>query len=224
MLKKTNTTTTTRCAVLETKQNHVPMKYILPLLVLSVISCADKKANVAHDSPHKVPDALADQRGSFSKELRGRGNLIADLYRDSVERSEALKQLEQQITTCGEHTDEVTIPFVNFFSKSDEFYRSADQYLATVNDTLLRKQVMIFLDDSEKRFHQQTDQIRQHMQQIADNNGNIHDRHVVLQTLVALQLMQTYQKEQQPDMQSLTNLVDEQGKAIENIKTNTRMP
>ena len=177
-------------------------------LLLILVSCnhiSSKKA----DQQTAVPKPLQDDIDDYSiKKSRG-DNLLQDIYADQVGKQPELQNLENLMKHFYDGLPDSVKSFQIYDNKSTAYYRSANDALNNMQDTVLRDRLRALINESKHKYLDTIKRFSTLMAHIDSNKIKIEDYHTVLKIVTTLPVIETYQYKNLPDIKSVANLANE---------------
>ena len=111
--------------------------YISAFILLTFISCDKSQAN--SNRKQETPKALDDKNTSYETSYkRGYDDLVERLYKEVVDKTPDLKELERKIDNLNESQGDSTESFATFNEKNRAYYNAVDRHVNSMNDSLLK--------------------------------------------------------------------------------------
>jgi hypothetical protein len=201
--------------------------YFITLIFTAFIfaSCANRQSETTKTAEpvviNEIPQSL--QKESKISYLGSRGvDLLEDLYQDLVEKDAKLQALDKEVNVVGEQKTKEGSATWNDFAKYNQhlldYYAAANNHIAGIQDSVLRKKIIEIIGNSTKNYEQKT---AEHSTLIADMNKNkqkISDQYNVMKILLTLKMMEKYQSENLPSTKGFKTEIESQKALIEKIE------
>lgn len=186
------------------------MKTALSLIALffALASCNHISSKDA-DQQKSIPKPLQDNIGDGSiKSSRG-DNLLQDIYSDQVKKQPELQNLENLMEHFNDGLPDSVKSFQIYDNKSTSYYRSANDALNNMKDTVLRDHLRALINESRHKYLDTIKRFSVLMAHIDSNKIKIEDYHTLLKIAISLPIIENYQNKSLPDIKSVANLANE---------------
>lgn len=172
---------------------------LAPLVFVTVflLSCTAEKEK-QRSAETTTPEALQENK-SMSLKNRSNDDLVQSLYTEVVEKSSELKTLEADIQSFEGSANRALGPFSSYDAKSNSYYASADGYVKSIKDSLLRAKIDTLLQRSTKGYEATKKNWSTLLEQSSTNTATLSDRHTVLKLVLTLPLIEKFQSDHLPD-------------------------
>lgn len=189
------------------------MKLLLPFLVFLLISCSQK--NPETQQQNNVPKALEEKKSDFSiVSKRYHNDIVQSLYAELLKEDKDLSKFEDGIEkTYSDKTDSMEY-FHSFVDKNTSYYSSAERYLSSIKDSVLKNRIKQILAESNTRFEAGVAQHKNLIHQIETKENQLADLHFAVKIIKTLPVMEKYQRENRPLLNPIQTINNEFGKLI----------
>ena len=191
--------------------------FILTLL----LSCDNKRMDNNATTKQETPEALQDDKLEIKSYSRS-SDLTEELYQELVDKTPALKKLEDDLDAFGPKPIELTDKFNKYDSKSNSYYSSANNKATAISDSLLRMKILALITTSSNQYSAKTAELNSLLKQISKNGSTLNDHHSVLKIALTLPIIEKYQDDNKLDKKEFENLIKQQENLIE--KTDSLIP
>jgi len=191
--------------------------FILTLL----LSCDNKRTDNNATTKQETPEALQDDKLEIKSYSRS-SDLTEELYQELVDKTPALKKLEDDLDAFGPKPIELTDKFNKYDSKSNSYYSSANNKATAISDSLLRMKILALITTSSNQYSAKTAELNSLLKQISKNGSTLNDHHSVLKIALTLPIIEKYQDDNKLDKKEFENLIKQQENLIE--KTDSLIP
>lgn len=175
----------------------------LNLFVLIVISSCNTSPK-PQPQQKDVPKALTEKDGSFGiVSKRNPDDLVESLYNELADKSPALKDLEFKIDQVQESKRDSIESFNEFNGKNNSFYNSANNQIGRMNDSVLKEKVRILIESSVKQYDISVQPYHDLLKSVDQKTATLNDLHTILKITRTLPVIEKYQKESRPGIQSI---------------------
>lgn len=191
-------------------KNLIETVFILTLL----FSCSNKQTDETPMVKQETPAALQDDKLEI-KSYRNSDDLIEELYQEIVEKTPALKKLEDDLDAIGPKTNDLEDKFNKYDIKSNSYYLSASYKATAIKDSLLKKKILSLIETSNNQYSTKITELNSLLKQISKNGSTINDHHLALKIVLTLPMIEKYQSNNKPDKNEFKNLIKQQKDLIE---------
>jgi len=198
-------------------KNFMRTIFILTLL----LSCDNKRMDNNATTKQETPVALQDDKLEIKSYSRS-SDLTEELYQELVDKTPALKKLEDDLDAFGPKPIELTDKFNKYDSKSNSYYSSANNKATAISDSLLRMKILALITTSSNQYSAKTAELNSLLKQISKNGSTLNDHHSVLKIALTLPIIEKYQDDNKLDKKEFENLIKQQENLIE--KTDSLIP
>jgi len=198
-------------------KNFMGTIFILTLL----LSCDNKRMDNNATTKQETPVALQDDKLEIKSYSRS-SDLTEELYQELVDKTPALKKLEDDLDAFGPKPIELTDKFNKYDSKSNSYYSSANNKATAISDSLLRMKILALITTSSNQYSAKTAELNSLLKQISKNGSTLNDHHSVLKIALTLPIIEKYQDDNKLDKKEFENLIKQQENLIE--KTDSLIP
>jgi len=198
-------------------KNFIGTIFILTLL----LSCNNKRTDNNATTKQETPQALQDDKLEIKSYSRS-GDLTEELYQELVDKTPALKKLEDDLDAFRPKPIELSDKFNKYDSKSNSYYNSANYKATAISDSLLRMKILALITTSSKQYSAKTVELNSLLKQISKNGATLNDHHSVLKIALTLPIIEKYQDDNKLDKKEFKNLIKQQENLIE--KTDSLTP
>ena len=198
-------------------KNFIGTIFILTLL----LSCNNKRTDNNATTKQETPQALQDDKLEIKSYSRS-GDLTEELYKELVDKTPALKKLEDDLDAFRPKPIELSDKFNKYDSKSNSYYNSANYKATAISDSLLRMKILALITTSSKQYSAKTVELNSLLKQISKNGATLNDHHSVLKIALTLPIIEKYQDDNKLDKKEFKNLIKQQENLIE--KTDSLTP
>jgi predicted transcriptional regulator len=190
--------------------------FILTLLV----SCGGQTDN-KKPTQQETPNALLDSKLEIKSYSRS-GDLTEELYSELVDKTPALKKLEDDLNAFRPKPNDLKDKFNQYDSKSNSYYSSTNYKATAISDSLLKAKIISLITTSSKQYTSKTAELNSLLKQISKNGATLNDHHNVLKIVLTLPIIEKYQDDNKPDKNEFKNLIKDQENLI--LRTDSLTP
>lgn len=123
-------------------------------------------------------------------------NILDDFYQELKAQRPELQALEKEINEVDQAKHKVLQEYATYNSKNQQGYSIALRQLENIEDSLLRNSVELLINKSKYAYEQDNAAMDLASATLENRSTSLHDHHQALKILVALNLMEKYQKKQ----------------------------
>lgn len=193
------------------------MKNLLIVATLLLIfSCKEKKENaVAATENSNIISSVESAKGHrYSKG----SSLIDAIYFEMIEEDKALKSLDDEILLLMKNSGELTRKKEELLYKPSEYYNEVNEKIATIKDSLLKKEMQNFIKESLGNFDKKKKDLELISKQIESNNKKISTQYYFFKIKKTLPEIEKYQNQNPLKLEDLNQLISDQNQLLEKLK------
>jgi hypothetical protein len=184
------------------------------LISLLLVACG---GNTTKQEPVKqeTPKALKDDEIDLKSYSRSAANLTDELYQELVDKTPALKKLEEDLETLAPKPGKLNNTFDNYDSKSNNYYSSTNYLASQISDSVLKTKIISLIAASSKKYEGKTAELKSLLNQISKNTTTLNDHRSVLKIILTLAVVEKYQDANIPNKKEFKDLVNEQNNLLQ---------
>lgn len=199
---------------------------ILTLLVLSLIfiHCGEEKMTdnqvvIHHQNDNAIDDIdnNPDLSSKISSYKRHPNNLVDKIYESLLKKDSVLQKLDKKIANIHENTDKTIASYQKILSKSENYYTDAHLKTKMINDSIFAIKIDSLLIKSEKIYQQKTNDIRNKIKEVENNDLKINDLYSAFKIKKTLLEIEKYQNSKEFDFKNINELINKQTKILEKL-------
>lgn len=179
---------------------------------MTFFSCGNRKNN--SDKP-ETPKALQDDNLEIKSYSRSWSDLTEELYQELVDKTPALKKLEDDIAAFNKKPNELAEKFNTFDGKSNNYYLSANTKASTITDSLLKNKMLLLITNSQNQYLSKTAEHNSLLTLVSQKSTNLNDQHSVLKIILTLPIIEKFQNDDIPDKKEFLDLLKKQQELID---------
>ena len=142
------------------------------LIILVLTSCSHRQSRNKPDN--ETPKALDNNSGSMSiLYKRGSGDLVASLYNELVEKTPALKELENKMDALPKAESDSAESFTEYNDKVSSYYLSAKSHTGLIKDSVLREKIKTLIENSLTKYNGSVSHYTDLLKSIETKKNNI---------------------------------------------------
>ena len=184
-----------------------------------LVSCGGQTDN-NKPTQQETPKALQDSKVEIKSYSRS-GDLTEELYFELVDKTPALKKLEDDLDAFRPIPNEFKDKFNQYDRKSNSYYSSTNYKASAIADSLLKKKIIALITTSNKKYSTKTAELNSLLKQISKNDATLNDHHSVLKIVLTLPIIEKYQDDNKPNKKEYKDMVNHQEKLILQIDSLT---
>jgi len=171
--------------------------FLVVILVAGIMACGDP--HPAQQKSTEVPKALKENSDGYEfSSIRGKEDLVENLYRELSGKSPELNSLEINIRNLHTRRFDSTMEYDNYNEPNLSYYGSAKNHLEQISDSTLKEKIKHMLSLSLEKYHLITSKHDNILKSIESKNLSLNDLHTVLKIMRTLPIMEKFQKENLP--------------------------
>jgi hypothetical protein len=193
------------------------IRYVIFIGALCSFTNCQNRQQASQSEPATAVSPTLDKSTNsddfFSSEYRrykGDENLVEKLYQDLIQKRPDLKQFELQMDSFSLRARKTMSVFTDFDEKSAHYYYAAENQGRSLHDTLLRKEVRLWLEKSRDAYKNQTTEWTNWLKQFNEKDTRLSDYHKLMKIHLTLPLIEDFQKKRLPPMQAVQKLLLQQ--------------
>ena len=188
------------------------IKIVCVVSVLFTFSCNKREATNS-DKQNEIPEALQEGKSFAPNRFKSKSeSLVNQLYYDLVEKTPALKSLEDEIGNF--NPNDTIATFYNYDRKSKDYYSSANNLTEEISDSITKNKIIALLKKSNEKYKGTSKEVSELISSIGDKNSAIKDYHTVLKIVLTLPLIEKYQTQNLPNKNNYQNIIKKQDSII----------
>jgi len=197
------------------------MKKLITILTFifltALFSCVGGHKDSNNFKKQETPKALQDNNLEIKSYSRSGSDLTEELYQELVDKTPALKKLEDELDAFSRKPNELDEKYNKFDNKSSSYYLSANNKASAITDSLLRKKMVTLIAGSQNLYSKKTAEHNSLLKQISQNGATLNDHHSVLKIVLTLPIIEKFQNDNLPDKKEFIDLIKRQQELIEQI-------
>lgn len=187
---------------------------LLVIIVVGVYSCDNSRKK--ENPEQEIPKALQEQSSEYSLSKRSYDdNLVESLYKELVNNTPELKDLENQIKDLNGRKPDSLEAFEKFDNKNKSYYNSAkSHYDEAVKDSALKEKIKSLVVNSQTNYNNKTLKLTSLIAQLESKEISLNDLHILLKITRTLPLIEKYQKDNLPSGKPIESVIKDLEKII----------
>ncbi|MBB4805525.1 hypothetical protein HNP38_000797 [Chryseobacterium defluvii] len=185
------------------------------LLVLSVLSCTENKSENIPAMNNAVENA--ESKISYTRFSKGQ-NMLDAIYHEQIKNDEYLKSLDEKITSLQKEGNQIKNMYDEILNKSSEYYLNAESEAKSINDSVLRKEILNLVKRSSDNNDLKEKKLRELFSQVYHNNQSIYSQYSAFKIKKTLPEIEKYQTAHPLNTDSLDYFIKKQNALLNELK------
>jgi len=195
------------------------MKKLFFLTVGFIFLSCNRNGNNSNNIQNQQDNIVQNVESSESSFRMMKGsNLLDAIYYESIKNDEKLKQIDEKINLIEKQSRELISQKDEIINKSNEYYSDADLEARSINDSILRKQILSLLENSSEKYNLKLKSIKNAISQIKANNIKMKNFYSTFKIKRTLPEIEKFQKQNPISEDDLNKLIKQQELLIDNVK------
>ena len=187
-------------------------KLLTAIFCLFALSCAkqENKEEVVLQNP--TPEVLNDSKKdinprSISRKYSYGPNIIDELYKEAKSKDPELRNLSKEIAEMSQLRVDSLAAFNKYSRTNKQYWRNVKLYVDQLNDSTLKNRVRATFLEMERNYDQKIAKHNTRLDSLGKKQQVLNDREILMKLIVTLSMMQNYQENELPDIQSINYLL-----------------
>ncbi|SIS68567.1 hypothetical protein SAMN05421786_101994 [Chryseobacterium ureilyticum] len=190
--------------------------FFASVFILSIFSCGDTRQQNKPIVENAIDNAESSVSGSFES-YRG-DNLIDKTYSELIKNDKKLKALDEKIFNSQQESRKVINAYEEIISKSESFYREAENAAKSITDSLTKNQIEKDIQSSKDQYSLKISGINMLITRINQNNADMNSLYTAFKIRKTLPEIEKYQKAHPLKTDSLDQFINKQNQLLEELK------
>lgn len=190
--------------------------FFASVFILSIFSCGDTRQQNKPIVENAIDNAESSVSGSFES-YRG-DNLIDKTYSELIKNDKKLKALDEKIFNSQQESRKVINAYEEIISKSESFYREAENAAKSITDSLTKNQIEKDIQSSKDQYSLKISGINMLITRINQNNADMNSLYTAFKIRKAFPEIEKYQKAHPLKTDSLDQFINKQNQLLEELK------
>lgn len=190
--------------------------FFASVFILSIFSCGDTRQQNKPIVENAIDNAESSVSGSFES-YRG-DNLIDKTYSELIKNDKKLKALDEKIFNSQQESRKVINAYEEIISKSESFYREAENAAKSITDSLTKNQIEKDIQSSKDQYSLKISGINMLITRIDQNNADMNSLYTAFKIRKTLPEIEKYQKAHPLKTDSLDQFINKQNQLLEELK------
>ncbi|WP_395973705.1 hypothetical protein [Chryseobacterium cucumeris] len=192
------------------------MKKILfaSILALSLLSCSESK------SQNDIVEKAAENTESSIpiKRLSKTQDIFNGIYDEKIKNDKEIKKVDEKISLMQEDAHKMQGIYSSLISNSEDYYLIAKNEAKSINDSVLRKEMIKLIEESSDKYYQKVQKIKDLKHKINRNKQSIYSLYAAFKIRKTLPEIEKYQKAHPLKTDSLNQFINKQNKLLQELK------
>tara|TARA_B100000809_G_C14846249_1_gene426624 strand:- start:32 stop:673 length:642 start_codon:yes stop_codon:yes gene_type:complete len=149
---------------------------------------------------------------SFSK--RYDSDIITKLYQEAIEKDSKLKKLNENLNKIANIKNDSTLEYSDFKKTNENYWNAVNGYINRMHDSILQESTREIFKKLEQSYLKGMTPYENKIALINQKTINLNDQLILMKLIITLNMMKNYQTNEKPNIESLTNLINEYNKLI----------
>ncbi len=176
---------------------------------LFVFSCSENRvkegpAEIQNQTPEVLDDSQADI-SSISK--RYSSDMVQNLFNEAVTKDSELQKLTNRMNTIGEIMADSLKPYRTYIQNNNMYWSSANRYISQISDSVLKHDMKEIFKNLESNYKAAISKHSFLMEKLEGKEMMLHDYEILMKLSVTIPMINSYQKNELPDLNTLNHLV-----------------
>lgn len=190
---------------------------IIILMALFFSSCTGR-----NQSQNQIPNpekAIESENILSETFKRGGEDYLVKLYHEILRTDTTFQNLENLFQQVAGSQEDSLQTFTDYQTKNTEYYKTADRYASNIQDSILKQHIYKLITSSDTLFKQKMQMHTAFAKQIQKQNLYLHDLHQALMIYSTIPLIQQYQLQNIPQINSLKSFLTDQKELSQKLET-----
>lgn len=201
--------------LISTKTKHTMKKILFAsILALSLLSCSESKSQ--NDIVEK---AAGNTESSIPiKRLSKTQDIFNGIYDEKIKNDREIKKVDEKISLMQEDAHKMQGIYSSLISNSEDYYLIAKNEAKSINDSVLRKEMIKLIEESSDKYYQKVQKIKDLKHKINRNKQSIYSLYAAFKIRKTLPEIEKYQNAHPLKTDSLNQFINKQNKLLEELK------
>lgn len=141
-------------------------------------------------------------------------DIINQLYEEALEKDAALKALNDKIVTMSSVKNDSLRAFNNYVVQNKKYWEDAKSHIEQIQDEALKASTTKVFEDLEKAFYNKITAHENAKSTIQQKTKILQDKFLVMKLMITHAMINNYQNNELPDINSIKGLIKEYDKLI----------
>lgn len=184
-------------------------------LTLAVYSCKENNS----DKNEIVEKAAENTESSFPiKRMSKSQDILNGIYSELLKNDKELQKLDEKINSIQKDGKIIKNIYSDVVSNSDDYYLLAKNSAKSIQDSILRKEILALVRNSSDKFNVKKNKLEELKKQVRLNNNRIFSFYQALKIRRTLPEIEKYQKANPLKSDSLSLFINKQNQLLSELK------
>lgn len=192
------------------------MKKILfaPILILSLLSCRENKSqnDIVGKAAENTESSIPIKRLSKTQDI------FNGIYDEKIKNDKEIKKVDEKVSLMQEDAHKIQSIYSSVISNSEDYYLIAKNEAKSINDSVLRKEMIKLIEESADDYYQKVQKIKDLKHKINRNKQSIYSLYAAFKIRKTLPEIEKYQNAHPLKTDSLNQFINKQNKLLEELK------
>jgi len=207
------------------KINLLSLSAILVTLIFSTAcqsneseSTSQPTINTDSNSPDILVEEVRDYGGSW-KSGRYKTDIIDKLYSEALKKDKALKKLQTRINKFPDLRQDSLQAYFDYDNNNQEYFNASKNYIKQIKDSSTQKQITFLFESMENNYRKNMITHQSSLKAINQRIDDLNDQVILMQLLVTKSMINNYQTNELPSVNTLNRLKESQDQLINEIES-----
>ncbi|UTX49609.1 hypothetical protein [Chryseobacterium sp. MA9] len=193
------------------------MKKILfaSIFTLSVLSCRENKSQ---DNDIVAKAAENTESSMPIKRLSKTQDIFNGIYYEKIKNDDEIKKVDEKISLMQEDAHKMQGIYSSIISNSEDYYLIAKNEAKSINDSVLRKEMIKLIEESSNKYDLKVQKIKELKHKINRNKQSIYSLYTAFKIRKTLPEIEKYQNAHPLKTDSLNQFINKQNQLLEELK------
>jgi hypothetical protein len=197
------------------------------LILISLHSCKDKTKNqintleTQNETPQFLDENTDYKLSSISK--RGYSDVISRLYKEALDKSLKLNELNEKISEISEVKNDSLEEYYKFSQTNANYWATADKYANQIQDSILKASTIEVFKTLDSTYKAKMNGYEQKLIEIEKKTLSLNDQLILMKLFITEPMMRNYQVNEKPNIETLESVIDSYDKLIKETEAYTQV-
>ena len=143
---------------------------------------------------------------------------IQELYEEALEKNKELQTLHNRILNMSSIKGDSLAAFNRYKRNNEEYFKSVNEYLAQIQDTVLREATRQTFEQLEKSYSGKISGHLSAKEKLGQRANILNDRLILMKLFITQSMMQNYQNNELPNLKHIEGLLKDYDQLINESK------
>ena len=143
---------------------------------------------------------------------------IQELYEEALEKNKELQTLHNRILNMSSIKGDSLAAFNRYKRNNEEYFKSVNEYLAQIQDTVLREATRQTFEQLEKSYSAKISGHLSAKEKLGQRANILNDRLILMKLFITQSMMQNYQNNELPNLKHIEGLLKDYDQLINESK------